>query len=274
MTRGVLGGKPVVLRTKTKVSPMTSESDRPDAGFPAKTRRNVLKGSVAGLAAGFVATSRPALGQDPSTEHALDIAIPAFDSSHEPRPLPFKSSNLNGLSKGLIESHWSNNYGGSVRALNETNRRLAAALADPGLPAFVYNDLKRQHLMRSGSVVLHELYFDNLGGNGMPSAGLRGLIARAFGSYDRWETEYRRIAAGLGGGSGWVVLGYNRQFDTLENYWMADHMHFPAATAPLLVIDLYEHSYHMDYGASAARYIDAFFANIQWDVVSARVETL
>ncbi len=253
---------------------MASENDRPDAGLPAETRRNVLKGSVAGLAAGLFATSQPALGQDPATRYPLDIAIPAFDSTHELKPLPFGSSSLKGLSKGLIESHWSNNYGGSVRALNETNRRLTAALADPDVPAFVYNDMKREHLMRSGSVVLHELYFDNLGGDGNPSADLRGLIGRAFGSYDRWETEYRRIAAGLGGGSGWVVLGYNRQFSTLENYWMADHMHFPAATEPLLVIDMYEHSYHMDYGAATARYIDAFFANVRWDVVSARVGTL
>ena len=253
---------------------MASETNCPDADLPAETRRNVLKGSVAGLAAGLLSTSRPALAQDPATAGTLDIAIPAFDSTHELRPLTFKSSSLTGLSKGLIESHWSNNYGGSVRALNETNRQLTAALANPNLPAFVYNDLKRQHLMRSGSVVLHELYFDNLGGDGNPSADLRGLIGRAFGSYDRWETEYRRIAAGLGGGSGWVVLGYNRQFSALENYWMADHLHFPAATEALLVIDMYEHSYHMDYGAATARYIDAFFANIRWDVVSARVETL
>ncbi len=253
---------------------MTPETDRPETRLPSETRRDVLKGSVAGLAAGLLANSRPAFGQDAAGERAPDIAIPAFDSTHELKPLPFSSSSLKGLSKGLIESHWANNYGGSVRALNETNRRLAAALADANVPAFTYNDLKREHLMRSGSVVLHELYFDNLGGDGNPSADLRGLIGRAFGSHDRWETEYRRIAAGLGGGSGWVVLGYNRQFRTLENYWMADHMHFPAATEPLLVIDMYEHSYHMDYGAATARYIDAFFANIQWDAVSARVEAL
>ena len=122
---------------------MASETDCPDAGLPAETRRNVLKGSVAGLAAGLLAIPKPALGQDPATGRALDIAIPAFDSTHELQPLPFRSSSLKGLSKGLIDSHWSNNYGGSVRALNETNRRLTAALADPNVPAFVYNDLKR-----------------------------------------------------------------------------------------------------------------------------------
>lgn len=248
---------------------MPHEDELPDTVSGAGSRRSVLKGALAGLGAGLAATAAPVHGQERTAPMAV---VPAFDATREPKPLPFRSSSLKGLSSGLIESHWSNNYGGSVRALNETNRRLAEALADPGLPAFTYNDLKREHLMRTGSVVLHELYFGNLGGDGNASAGLRSLIGQAFGSYDRWESEYRRIAAGLGGGCGWVVLGYNRQFEALENYWMADHMHFPAATEPLLVMDMYEHSYHMDYGAATARYIDAFFANIQWDAVAARVE--
>ncbi|MGI9205373.1 MAG: Fe-Mn family superoxide dismutase, partial [Woeseiaceae bacterium] len=76
------------------------------------------------------------------------------------------------------------------------------------------------------------------------------------------------------GGSGWVVLGYNRHFKSLENYWMADHMHSPAETVPLLVMDMYEHSYQMDFGAATARYIDAFFANINWDTAMARIAAI
>jgi Fe-Mn family superoxide dismutase len=202
----------------------------------------------------------------------LRIAAPSFGEMHEPKPLPFESGSLNGLSARLIDSHWSNNYGGSVRALNEVKKRLAAALAEPDLPAYVYNDLKREHLVRNGSVVLHELYFENLGGNGNPDTRAREVLGSAFGDFNRWETEFRRIGAGLGGGSGWVILGYNRHFGTLENYWLADHTHSPAATAPLLVLDMYEHSYHMDFGAAAARYIDAFFMNINWETVLARIE--
>ena len=99
---------------------MASETDCPDAGLPAETRRNVLKGSVAGLAAGLLATPRSALGQNASTGRAPDVAIPAFDSTHEPKPLPFRASSLKGLSKGLIESHWSNNYG--ARSGHSTKR--------------------------------------------------------------------------------------------------------------------------------------------------------
>ena len=70
------------------------------------------------------------------------------------------------------------------------------------------------------------------------------------------------------------MLGYNRTFAMLENYWMADHMHAPVATEPLLVLDMYEHAYHLDYGAAAARYIDAFFANLDWERIARRFDAL
>lgn len=201
-----------------------------------------------------------------------DTTPPAFQSSDTLEPLPFDPARLNGLSERLIRSHWENNYGGSVKALATVKTRLAQALADKDLPPYVYNDLKREHLIRTGSVVLHELYFQNLGGNGQAGARERDAIAKAFGSFDAWETEFRRIGVGLGGGSGWVVLGFNRHTGLLENYWMVDHAHGPAATSPILVMDMYEHSYQMDFGAAAARYIDAFFNNIQWEAVAKRLE--
>jgi Fe-Mn family superoxide dismutase len=233
-------------------------------------RRQLLKSTAAGLGAALLA------GQAVAQERtgAAPVRAESFAQIHQPRPLPFNSGSLNGLSQRLIDSHWSNNYGGSVRALNETKRRLADALADGQLPPYIYNDLKREHLMRTGSVVLHELYFENLGGNGRADDAARAWLATGFGQFDRWETEFRRIANGLGGGSGWVVLGFNRQFGTAENYWMADHMHSPAMTVPLLVMDMYEHSYHMDYGAAAGQYVDAFFNNINWEAVLARIEAL
>ncbi len=236
---------------------------------PAVDRRRLLTAATAGIAAAAIATNVVS-----AQEGRAQIRAEAFAQNHQPKPLSFNSASLNGLSQRLIDSHWSNNYGGSVRALNETKRRLADALADRDLPPYIYNDLKREHLMRTGSVVLHELYFENLGGNGRADDDARGWLAGAFGQFDRWEAEFRRIAAGLGGGSGWVILGYNRQFGTAENYWMADHMHSPATTVPLLVMDMYEHSYQMDFGAAAAQYIDAFFNNINWESVLSRIDAL
>ena len=101
--------------------------------------------------------------------------------------------------------------------------------------------------------MLHELYFENLGGSGQTGSGARQTIAQAFGSLDAWVTEFCRIGAGLDGGSGWVMLGFNKHGRQLENYWMADHAHAPAAKLPILVMDMYEHSYQMDFGAAAAK---------------------
>lgn len=195
----------------------------------------------------------------------------AVDYKHSPVPLPFVTSSLKGISEKLIQSHWENNYVGAVNALNLVRGRLTQALADTNTPPYLYNGLKREQLFRTGSVVLHELYFANLGGDGKAGADLRTRIAGSFGSFDTWESEFRKIAQGLGGGSGWVVLGFNEQLNVLENYWMADHATGPVAIKPVLVLDMYEHAYHMDYGAAAAKYIDAFFANINWDAVAKRV---
>lgn len=196
----------------------------------------------------------------------------AFEFQYVPKPLPFNPRRLNSLSERLVQSHWENNYGGAVRALNAVRGRLREQL-EAKAPPYVYNGLKREQLLRTGSVVLHELYFANLGGSGTPAAELRARIAADFGSYDAWEREFRTVGEGLGGGSGWVVLGFNEQFGMLENYWMADHSTSCARTRAVLVMDMYEHAYHLDFGAAAARYIDAFFANINWEVVSARLET-
>ena len=196
----------------------------------------------------------------------------AFAGTHLPKPLSFDPAKLDGLSEKLVRSHWENNYGGSVKALNAIKQRLAGALSDAELQPYAYNDLKREHLMRTGSVVLHELYFENLGGRDKPETGLRKRLDEAFATMEMWEKEFRRMGAGLGGGSGWVVLGYNLHHGLLENYWQWDHLHAPSATLPILVMDMYEHSYQMDYGAAAAAYIDAFFRNIQWEVVALRLE--
>ncbi len=194
----------------------------------------------------------------------------AFAFDHQPVPLPYRPGKLDGLSERLVQSHWENNYVGAVKALAVVRGRLQQAMADTSLPPYVYNGLKREQLFRTGSVVLHELYFGSLGGDGKAGAAVRSRIAGSFGSYDAWETEFRRIGNGLGGGSGWVVLGYNQHLKLLENYWMADHSTAPATTTPLLVMDMYEHAYQMDYGAAAAKYIDAFFNNINWEAVEQR----
>ena len=234
-----------------------------------QSRRSFFQAATVTLAAAAAPRSPAAqpLSGDP-------LAGGAFGAQLTPTPLPFDVRKLNGLSEKLLQSHWENNYGGAVRALNAVRSRLVQALGDANTPPYVYNGLKREQLMRTGSVVLHELYFENLGGGGSGGAGadLRAKISASFGTFDAWEAEFRKIGLGLGGGSGWVMLGYNRKLRLLENHWMADHATAPVDVAPLLVMDMYEHAFAMDYGAAVAKYIDAFFTNIQWDVVAKRLE--
>lgn len=130
----------------------------------------------------------------------------AFQGQHTPKPLPFDPAKLRGLSEKLIRSHWENNYGGAVKALNTIEQRLAAMLPDKDLPPYIYGDLKREELVRTGSVVLHENYFANLGGDGKASGKALELIKQWFGSYEQWEAEFKKTANALGGGSGWTIL--------------------------------------------------------------------
>lgn len=192
----------------------------------------------------------------------------------KPIPLSFDPKKLNGISEKLIISHWENNYGGSVKALNGVNKKLKEALANKDTAPFVIGGLKREQLFRTGSVVNHDLYFENLGGDGKLDGEVKKIISKNFSSEGSWEDDFRRAAASLSGGSGWVVLSYNYHLKTFENYWCFDHMHAPAGAIPLLMMDMYEHSYQMDYGAAAAKYIDAFFKNINWDVVNRRLEKI
>ena len=228
------------------------------------TRRHLLMG-------GAVLAAAASTGHSVAAAEPAKPAKSAFLYQHEPVPLPYQAGAIKGLSEKLIQSHWENNYIGSVKALNTVRSRLQQAVADANTPAYVYTGLKREQLLRTSSVVLHELYFANLGGDGLADASMRSRIAASFGSFDAWESEFRKIAQGLGGGSGWVVLGYNTQLGLLENYWMADHATGPVGTTPVLVLDLYEHSYHMDFGAAVARYIDAFFGTIRWDAAARRL---
>jgi Fe-Mn family superoxide dismutase len=179
------------------------------------------------------------------------------------KPLSCKPSSLNGLSEKLIVSHYENNYGGAVKRLNAITTQLQS-LDFASAPVFVINGLKREELIATNSMILHELYFDGLGVSGSPSGKLAAAIARDFGSLERWQAEFSAMGKAQGGGSGWVLLTYSRRDKKLVNQWAADHTCNLAGGTPILALDMYEHSYHMDYGAKAAAYVDASMNNINW----------
>jgi Fe-Mn family superoxide dismutase len=188
------------------------------------------------------------------------------------KPLLFKPHRLSGLTDKLLISHYENNYGGALRRLNTIQGRLAA-LDWPSAPVFEINGMKREELIAAGSVVLHEVYFEALGGEGGdPPAGL-GLaeaLERDFGSLRGWHAEFTALAKAQAGGSGWALLSWSPRLGRLVNQWAADHAHGLAGGTPILALDMYEHSYHMDFGTRAAAYVDTVMANLEWTRIAAR----
>ena len=178
---------------------------------------------------------------------------------------------LNGLSLRLLESHYENNYTGAVKRLNAITAQLETT-DFAKTPGYVINGLKREELIAFNSMILHELYFASMGGDGKPTAKLGEALSASFGSVDRWRAEFVAMAGALSGGSGWVVLAHSPRDGRLVNQYAADHTQSIAGGVPLLAIDMYEHAYHIDFGANAKAYVDAFFRNLDWPALEQRYE--
>ena len=228
------------------------------------TRRDVM-GTATVAAAAMLATALPPrstraqpAGAAPKVEYAM-------------KKLAFDPAKVPGLSEKLLTSHYENNYGGAVRRLNAITAQLAA-LDVANAPVFVLNGLKREELIATNSMILHELYFDGLAGGGEPGGALAEAMTRDFGGLSRWKAEFAATGKALGGGSGWVLLSYSPRNKRLINSWAADHTMTVAGGRPILALDVYEHAYHMDYGARAAAYVDAFMQNIRWTNAQALFE--
>jgi superoxide dismutase, Fe-Mn family len=184
-------------------------------------------------------------------------------------PLDLTPAELDGLSERMMASHYENNYGGAVRRLNAITAELARL--DPAkAPNYVLNGLKREELIAANSMILHEIYFSGLGGRDAPPADLAAALEQDFGSVARWQAEFAAMGKALAGGSGWVLLTWSPREGRLLNQWAADHTHALAGAQPILALDMYEHAYHLDYGAKAAAYVDAVMRNINWAWVAQR----
>lgn len=185
---------------------------------------------------------------------------------------PFDLAALRGLSPGLVTSHHQNNYGGAVKRLNAIRAQLATT-AFATAPGYLLNGLKREELIAGNSMLLHELYFGCLGGDGVTmEPAMKLALDASFDSFERWREEFVACAKALGGGSGWVLLMFQPREGTLLNQWAADHTQAVAGGVPILALDMYEHAYHLDYGAAAGAYVEAFMGNIAWASVYARYQ--
>lgn len=177
---------------------------------------------------------------------------------------------MDGISPRQIEEHLTL-YKGYVNKLGEMEDKMAAA--DLGTANGTYGEireLKREEPFCTNAIYLHEKYFENLGGDGKISGKIAEQVNKDFGSFEKWQGEFR--ACGISG-RGWVVLAWNFEQGRLHNYLM--DMHDIGGiwnAAPVLVLDVYEHAYMIDYGVKRAAYLDAFFKNIDWSAAEERLK--
>jgi Fe-Mn family superoxide dismutase len=177
---------------------------------------------------------------------------------------------MDGISRASVEAHYKL-YQGYVAKRNE----ILAKLADVDLSTAnqVYSDVRALKIDLSfaiGGVKNHEIYFEHLGGDGGdPTGPIASLIERDFGSLEAWRADLK--ATGMGG-RGWAWTAYDWDEQRLFNYIGDAQNTFPVWNAtPLVALDVYEHAYFLDYQTDRASYIDAFFANLDWDVIASWV---
>jgi Fe-Mn family superoxide dismutase len=199
--------------------------------------------------------------------------IQAVTMPYAMKPLSCDPARIKGMSERLIISHYENNYGGAVKRLNLIDEQLAQLEFDKAA-GFLINGLKREQLIAMNSMILHELFFDGLGEQSEPRDALNVTIVRDFGSFERWRAEFVAMGKALGGGSGWVLLSWSPRDRKLVNQWAADHCHTLAGGTPILALDMYEHSYHMDFGAKAGGYVDCFMEVIRWQNAERHLKAL
>jgi superoxide dismutase, Fe-Mn family len=179
---------------------------------------------------------------------------------------------MEGFSQTLLTNHFTL-YQGYVTNTNKLADTLAAMLKEGKTATPEYAELKRRFGWEFDGMRLHEYYFENLGGKSalVKSAVLGKMIAASFGSYEAWEQDFR--ATGAMRGIGWAVLYHDQATGGLFNVWINEHdAGHLAGCQPILVMDVFEHAYMIDYGLKRADYIAAFFKNINWKAAESRVK--
>ena len=177
-----------------------------------------------------------------------------------------------GFSDALLKNHFTL-YQGYVTNTNKTLEILEKLLKEGRAASPEYAEMKRRLGWEFNGMRLHEYYFDNLGGTAPLAADgrLGKKLVESFGSFDAWEKDFR--ATGAMRGIGWTVLYLDPSDDRLINFWINEHDEgHPAGGVPILVMDVFEHAYMLDYGLKRAEYIDAFFKSIDWKAAEARLK--
>jgi len=177
-----------------------------------------------------------------------------------------------GFSETLLKNHFTL-YQGYVTNTNKVLDILSQMLKDGKTGTPEYAELKRRQGWEFNGMKLHEYYFENLGGEGQidKNGKLAKKIIESFGSYEAWEKDFK--ATGSMRGIGWVVLYQDTATGNLINFWVNEHdVAHPAGGNPVIIMDVFEHAFMLDYGLKRADYIEAFFKNIDWKSAEMRIK--
>jgi len=187
----------------------------------------------------------------------------------EIKNLPFKE--LKGISQKTIEIHWGKLYQGYVKKWQEIQEKLEKVdLSSANATFSELRELKLEETFAANAVILHEAYFDILGGDGKPEGEIIEVIEKNFGSFENWTEEFKSLGMAS---RGWVILVYDFNDGKLRNYIADAHNLYGIwGTAPVLVLDMYEHAYFIDFGSDKKSYIETFFQNLNWETINKKFQ--
>ncbi len=187
-----------------------------------------------------------------------------------PKNVKPQIENLQGFSQKQIDEHFEVLYKGYVNKINEIEEKLRSASPSEANSTYSnFRSLKTEEVFTENAIRLHEGYFESLAKSTPISDPIARLIKEDFGSYEKWEEEFK----GLGlAARGWVVLAFDLETARLKNYISDYHSIAVWNTIPLLILDVYEHAYFIDYGTARKKYIESYFSNIDWNTVNARIK--
>ncbi len=225
----------------------------------------------------FAADNRPQLKKYPEGRSGKIAAVDPRDNSANPitefQAQDFKKLlGMKGFSDKALTMHFKL-YEGYVKNANILTQKLRDLAAAGNDKTQEYAGLKRMYGWEFDGMRLHEYYFGGLGGDGTfpKKSALAKAIDQQYGSYENWKKDFE--ATGMIRGIGWAILYYDGETGRLTNSWINEHnLNHLAGNAPILTMDVFEHAYLPDYGLERAQYIDAFFNNIDWKVISDRYD--
>ena len=185
--------------------------------------------------------------------------------------LPFKE--LKGISQKVIDIHWGKLYQGYVKKWQEIQEKLS--LVDLSLSNAVFSEfreLKVEETFVVNAIILHEAYFDVLGGNGEVKGEIIKAIEKDFGSFEKWQNEFKALAMAS---RGWAILAFDFNDGKLRNYIADAHNLYGIwGASPILTLDMYEHSYLIDFGSDKKAYIETFFQNLNWEIINKKFQKI